>query len=45
MKKPKPVRFTERERDAVIDALSRVLAGEYDGEIPIKFYESALGKL
>lgn len=43
--KPKPVRFTEREREAVIDALNRVLAGEYDGDIPIKFFESALAKL
>lgn len=45
MTKQKPVQFTEREREAVIDALHRVLAGEYDGEIPIKFYESALAKL
>jgi hypothetical protein len=45
MASPKPVRFTAKEREAVIDALNRVLAGEYDGEIPIRFYESALAKL
>lgn len=37
--------FTIKEREAVIDALSRVLAGEYDGDLPIKFYERALEKV
>ncbi|WP_181175176.1 hypothetical protein [Mesorhizobium sp. B2-2-1] len=43
--KPKPILLTPKEREAVIDALNRVLAGEYDGDIPIRFYESALAKL
>lgn len=43
--KPKPVRFTAKELEAVTDALNRVLAGGYDGEIPLRFYESALAKL
>lgn len=43
--KPKPVYLTAKEREAVIDALNRVLAGEHDGEIPIRFYERALEKL
>lgn len=43
--KGKIVRFTPKEREAIIDALSRVIAGEYDGDIPIRFYEKALEKL
>lgn len=43
--KHKPVVLTPKEREAVIDALNRVLAGEYDGDIPIRFYEQALEKL
>lgn len=46
MSAPKPVRFTAKEREAVIDALNRILAGEWqEGDLPIRFYESALRKL
>lgn len=37
--------FTAKEREAMLDALTRVLAGEHDGEIPIRFYEQSLDKL
>jgi len=43
--KPKPVRLSPKEREAAIDALNRVLAGEFDGDAPIRFYESALAKI
>lgn len=43
--KSKPLVLTPKEREAVIDALNRVLAGEHDGDIPIRFYERALEKV
>jgi fumarate hydratase class II len=45
VKQAKPVRLSPKEREAVIDALNRILAGEFDGDIPLRFYESALAKV
>gem|GEM_PF-2253076 len=37
--------LTPRQMDALHDAFNRVLAGEYDGEIPIEVYQRAYDKI